>query len=80
MAEKRKFIGLSQFKAPFTYELSGKQLMKIFRSTNFYDMGSLRYLYKYLEKSGAMDRLYEMGLTEGDTIRIENFEFEFQFG
>ena len=62
------------------YELSGKQLMKIFRSTNFYDMGSLRYLYKYLEKSGAMDRLYEMGLTEGDTIRIENFEFEFQFG
>ena len=34
------------------FVLSGKQRMKIFRSTNCYDMGSLRYLYKYIEKSG----------------------------
>ncbi|MBQ2064204.1 MAG: GTPase ObgE [Firmicutes bacterium] len=59
------------------FVLSGKQLMKIFRSTNFYDMGSLRYLYKYIEKSGVIDQLKEMGLEEGDTIRIDNFEFEY---
>ncbi|MGN0658750.1 MAG: GTPase ObgE [Emergencia sp.] len=60
-----------------TYVLSGKQLQKIFDSTNFNDMGSLRYLYKYIEKKGAIDRLLEMGLEEGDTIRIFDYEFEY---
>mgnify|MGYP004484462721 CR=1 FL=1 len=59
------------------YVLSGKQLLKIFNSTNFNDSGSLRYLYKYIEKSGAIDRLIEMGLSDGDTIRIEDYEFEY---
>lgn len=59
------------------YVLSGKQLQKIFDSTNFNDMGSLRYLYKYIEKKGAIDKLLEMGLEEGDTIRIFDFEFEY---
>ena len=40
-------------------------------------MGSLRYLYKYIEKNGAIDRLKELGLQEGDTIRINDYEMEF---
>jgi len=32
------------------YIMEGQQLQKIFDSTNFNDMGSLRYLYKYIEK------------------------------
>ena len=60
-----------------TYVLRGKQLLKIFNSTNFHDAGSLRYLYKYIENSGALDRLKEMGIDNGDTIRIEDFEFEY---
>lgn len=59
------------------YRLEGKQLMKIFRSTNFNDIGSLRYLYKYIEKSGALDELRKLGLDEGDTIKIDDFEFEY---
>lgn len=59
------------------YVLKGKQLQKIFDSTNFNDMGSLRYLYKYLEKKGAIEKLLEMGLEEGDTIRIFDYEFEY---
>jgi len=59
------------------YELSGKQLSKIFKSTNFNDMGSLRYLYKYIEKKGAIEELKEMGLEEGDIIRIEDYDLEF---
>jgi GTP-binding protein len=57
--------------------LEGKQLEKIFNSTNFNDMGSLRYLHKYIEKSGGLDKLKEIGLADGDTIRIKNFEFEY---
>ncbi|MBO4725088.1 MAG: GTPase ObgE, partial [Firmicutes bacterium] len=43
------------------FVLSGGQLEKIFNSTNFNDTGSLRYLYKYIEKSGAIAKMKEMG-------------------
>jgi GTP-binding protein len=59
------------------FVLSGGQLEKIFNSTNFNDTGSLRYLYKYIEKSGAIAKMKEMGLEEGDTVRIKGFEMEF---
>ena len=59
------------------YVLRGKQLQKIFDSTNFNDMGSLRYLYKYAEKKGGIEKLKELGLEEGDTIRISDYEFEY---
>lgn len=59
------------------YQLSGKQLEKIFNSTNFHDAGSMRYLYKYIEKSGAIEQLKEMGLEEGDIIRVIDYEFEY---
>lgn len=57
--------------------LWGMQLDKIFRSTNFNDYGSLRYLYKYIEKSGTFEELKKMGLSEGDTIRIEDYDLEY---
>ncbi|MBN7772553.1 GTPase ObgE [Clostridium aminobutyricum] len=59
------------------YVLNGKQLKKIFDSTNFNDSGSLRYLYKYIEKNGAIEQLKEIGLDEGDTIKIFDYEFEY---
>lgn len=59
------------------FVLEGKQLQKIFNSTNFNDMGSLRYLYKYISNSGAFEELKGMGLDEGDIIRIDDFEFEY---
>ena len=59
------------------FVIEGKQLTKIFNSTNFNDMGSIRYLYKYIEKSGAIEKLKEKGLDEGDIIRIEDYEFEY---
>lgn len=62
------------------FVISGKQLEKIFNSTNFNDQESLRYLYKYIEKKGAIEKMKEKGLQEGDTIRIKNYEFEYMEG
>ena len=59
------------------YTLEGKQLAKIFNSTNFNDMGSLRYLYKYIEKKGTIDELKKLGLEEGDIIRIQDYDMEY---
>lgn len=60
------------------FVLSGKQLQKIFDSTNFNDMGSLRYLYKTIEQSGAVNKMRALGLQDGDTVRIGDFEFEYE--
>jgi GTPase len=59
------------------YILGGKQLEKIFNSTNFTDSGSVRYLYRYIENSGALDRMRELGIEDGDTIKIKDFELEY---
>ena len=59
------------------FVLTGKQLKKIFDSTNFNDFGSLRYLYKYIEKAGIIDKLKAMGLEEGETIKIFDYEMEY---
>lgn len=55
--------------------VTGKQLEKIFNSTNFTDAGSLRYLYRYIEESGAIDEMLRMGLEEGDTITVIDYDF-----
>ena len=54
--------------------VTGKQLEKIFNSTNFTDAGSLRYLYRYIEESGAIDEMLRMGLEEGDTITVIDYD------
>ena len=59
------------------YHVEGKQLEKIFNSTNFNDTGSLRYLYRYIEEKGAIERLQELGLEEGDSIFVFDYEFEY---
>ena len=59
------------------YILEGKQLEKIFNSTNFNDLESLRYLYNYLKSRGAIDKLKELGIREGDTVKIKDYEFEY---
>ena len=72
---KEVYVGYNEEDDVYTIE--GKQLSKIFRSTNFNDMGSLRYLYKYIEGKGAIEQLKELGLEEGDMIRIENYDMEY---
>ena len=59
------------------YIITGKQLEKIYNSTNFYDHGSRRYLFKYIENSGAYEMLKELGMQDGDTIKLFDQEFEY---
>jgi GTP-binding protein len=60
------------------FSISGKQLEKIFRSTNFSDYESIRYFYKYLEDRGAIEKLLTGGVKNGDDILICGRLMEFQ--
>ncbi|QZY57082.1 GTPase ObgE [Crassaminicella profunda] len=59
------------------YILEGKRIEKLFYSTNFEDMDSLRYFQNFLIKRGVVDKLKELGIEDGDTVKIFDFEFEF---
>lgn len=41
------------------------------------DYESLQYFQRVLRSSGIIDKLEEMGIQEGDTVRVFEFEFEF---
>lgn len=70
-------IEASYIEAEDVFLLNGLQLKRILDATDFEDMAGLRYLQKYLDKKGVIERLKEMGLTDGSTIRIGDFEFEY---
>ena len=60
-----------------TYVVKGDKIEKLLRMTKFTDEGSRRFANK-LRKMGVDDKLKEMGIIEGDTVRILDFEFEYE--
>ena len=52
------------------YVVTGKSLRRIMYSVNFDDMESLQYFQKAMESQGVFDRLREMGIEDGDKVRI----------
>ncbi|HCQ5513622.1 TPA: GTPase ObgE [Clostridioides difficile] len=59
------------------YVVTGKALRRIMYSVNFDDMESLQYFQKAMESQGVFDRLREMGIEDGDVVKIYELEFEF---
>lgn len=52
-------------------------LWDILRTANMDDYSSLQYFQNVLRTSGIIDKLEEMGIEEGDTVAIFDFEFEY---
>lgn len=59
------------------YCAEGDKLERLMFSTNLEDVESIRHLQNSLRRIGVFDRLREMGVEDGDTVRIMGFEFEF---
>ena len=51
--------------------------MRVLGMVDMNDYESLQYFQRVLRLSGIIDRLEEMGIREGDTVSILNFEFEY---
>ena len=60
------------------YHVTGSLIEEIVRHINFGDMDSLNYFHSWLRKSGIIDALRRAGATDGDTVIIEEMEFEFE--
>ena len=59
------------------FNIEAEWLVRILNGTNVDDYESLQYFQRRLRDSGIIDRLEEMGVKDGDTIRIEDFEFDY---
>ena len=59
------------------YILTGRWLKKLAADTNFSDNESLRYFQTMLKKYGIIDALEELGIQEGATVKIYDFEFDY---
>ena len=61
-----------------TYIIEGPWLERLMANINFSDYESRMYFDKMLRQSGLFDRLEAMGIQDGDTVDIYDFEFEYQ--
>lgn len=59
------------------YFVEADWLLDILRTADMDDYSSLQYFQNVLRTSGIIDKLEEMGIEEGDTVSIFNFEFEY---
>ena len=57
--------------------VEGDWLLQVMRSVNFDDYESLQYLERTLQSAGVIDALRQAGASEGDTVSIYDFEFDF---
>jgi GTP-binding protein len=59
------------------YEVTGKPLRKIFEMTDFTKDQSVKRFSRQLRSLGIDAKLRDLGVENGDTVRIFDFEFEF---
>ena len=61
-----------------TWVVDGPWLQRLMSSVNLNDYESRMYFDKTLRESGLYQRLEEMGIQDGNTVSLYDFEFEYQ--
>ena len=61
-----------------TWLITGRWLERLIENINFDDYESRNHFDMQLRKCGLFTRLEEMGIEDGDTVDIYDFEFEYQ--
>lgn len=59
------------------YIIEGSFVDRLLASVNVNEADSLRYFHKVLKNKGILDELSKMGIKEGDTVKMNDFEFNY---
>ena len=59
------------------YVVEGSFVDRLLLAVNVNDPDSLRYFHKVLNNKGIFHELREMGIEDGDMVRLNDFEFEY---
>lgn len=73
--EDRNYFAVNIEDGVFIVE--GKFIERLVNSTNFDDIDSLSYFQKVLRNKGIIDKLKELGVGEGDLVRMYGIEFDY---
>lgn len=74
--EEKRFT-YSIRKEDTTFIIEGSFVDRLLASVNVNDPDSLKYFHRVLKNKGIMDELIELGIQDGDTVRLNDFEFEY---
>jgi len=59
------------------YIVEGNWVRKLVGSTNFDNYESLQYFQRAIKRKGIVDELEKMGISEGDTVKMYDLEFDY---
>ncbi len=59
------------------YYVTGEAAYNLVNSTNFDDVDSFNYFQRTIRRMGIVDELERLGINEGDTVNMYDFEFEY---
>lgn len=59
------------------YIVEGKLVEQLLASVNLDDNDSIKYFQKVLRKRGIVDELRQLGVKDGDTVKMRDLEFEY---
>jgi GTP-binding protein len=59
------------------FEVTGELVFEIMKRVNLDDMASNNYFQKRIKNDGIIDALIDIGLQEGDMIRIGDYELQY---
>lgn len=74
--EEKKFTYTIR-KEEDTYIVEGSFVDRLLASVNVNDPDELRYFHKVLKNKGVLDELKDMGIKDGDTVVLNDFQFEY---
>ncbi len=69
--------GFTVSKEGGVYDVTGPAMVRLLDSVNFSEEESMNWFHRTLRRMGVIDALREQGAKEGDTVRIEDMEFDF---
>ena len=61
------------------YEIYGPFVDRLIAGVNFGDDESVAYFHRSIKKRGIIEKLEEMGIKEGDTVKFGDIEFDFVY-
>ena len=59
------------------YVVEGQRVEKMLGYTNLESEKGFNFFQNYMKEQRIIDRLKELGLMEGDTVRVAGMEFEY---
>lgn len=60
-----------------TFVIEGSFVDRLLLKVNIYDSESIKYFHKVIDRKGIIQELRNMGIKNGDLVRMNDFEFEF---